>query len=45
MNVVHKKASANFSQDKYGMNFVYNRKTVDYENEVLSPADQVFHEN
>lgn len=44
-NVVHKKASADFAQNGYGMAFVYNRKTVDYENEVLSPADQIFHEN
>lgn len=44
-NVVHKKASADFSQSKYGMTIVYNRKEMNYENEVFSPADQVFHEN
>lgn len=45
VNVVHKKASAKFSQDNRGLTFVYDRNVVDYENEVFSPADQVFHEN
>ena len=44
-NVVRKKASAYFIQDQLGIVRVHNRKEMDYENEVLSPADQVFHEN
>ena len=43
-NVVHKKASADFVITDFGVK-IYNRKDIDYENEVLSPADQVFHEN
>ena len=43
-NVVHKEASADFSITDFGV-LVYNRKEMDYENEVLSPADQIFHEN
>ena len=43
-NVVHKKASADFLMTDFGTK-VFNRKEMDYENEILSPADQVFHEN
>lgn len=45
MSVVRKKASADFIQDQFGIVRVCNRREMDYENEVLSPADQVFHEN
>lgn len=43
-NVVHKAASADFLMTDFGTK-VFNRKEMDYENEILSPADQVFHEN
>lgn len=43
-NVVHKKASADFLITDFGTK-VFNRKEMDCENEILSPADQVFHEN
>ena len=44
-NVVHKKSSADFELVARGMVKVYNKKEMDYENEVISPADQIFHEN